>query len=91
LECGEFSPLSAGGLTPSRVVSRTFLPKAVAAGLSPRRSARRCLADQSAKPGKRRQVAALQSGAAALANSDGVTQSINVNSSAGSRFMRPAR
>jgi hypothetical protein len=76
LECGEFSPLSAGALStlrsaatedgsPARVVSRSFLPGALAAAVFPRRSVRRGLADQPAKPEKRRRVAALQSGAAA--------------------------
>ena len=66
LECGDSSPLSAGDLSPSNVVRRTILEQASVSGGFPRRSARRCLADESAKRTKRRQVAALQSAAGAF-------------------------
>ena len=65
LECGDSSPLSAGDLSPSNKVGWTILEKMLAAGVLSRRSARCCLADQSAKQRKRRQVAALQSPAGA--------------------------
>jgi len=67
LECGDSSPLSAGDLSPSNVVGRTILDRAASSGDCPRRSARRCLADKSAKRKKRRQVTALQSAADSVA------------------------
>ena len=60
LECGESSPLSAGGLSPSNVVRRTILERTVGSGGFSRRSTRRCSADQSATRTKRLPVAALQ-------------------------------
>jgi hypothetical protein len=60
LECGEFSPLSAGDLSPPNVVRRAIPKRTLGSGGFSRRSTRRCLADQSARRKKRRQVAALQ-------------------------------
>jgi hypothetical protein len=60
LECGDSSPLSAGDLSPSKALERTILERMADLDGFSRRSARRCLADESAKRKKRRQVAALQ-------------------------------
>ncbi len=66
LECGDSSPLLAGDLSPSHLVKRTILEQASSLDESSHRSARRCLADKSAKRKKRRRVAALQTATGAF-------------------------
>jgi hypothetical protein len=61
LECGDESPLSGGDLSPSSLKRRAALKNVRLTGVSARRCTRRCSADKSAKQGKRRRVAALQS------------------------------
>ena len=49
----DLSALLAGDLSPSSVVARSILQRTVRSGDSSRRSARRCLADKSARRTKR--------------------------------------